>query len=213
MKINLTSVEQDHGIQLSGTTNDLIVAGLSFVLSLANFKQMSYLSRIFMGVAVVVIIYMFVQIMLVYFFIQSMEDEPGKLIVDKFNYEKPIFPYFYVVLAMGNGIYEGITIVPALYSNSRRQDNFLRMTSYSLTLIAISIISLAAMSLLSFKSQIEEIIFLNLRSGEIQNMIVLAYSATIIQQEAINIIPIVDIYANYKHRFFYNKEEKNPKKE
>lgn len=105
---------------MSGSTNDLMVASLSFVLSLANIKQMSYLSRIFLVVAVIVILYVFTQVLLVYLFMQSMESESGKPLEDKFQYEKPIFPYFYVVLAMGSGIYEGITIVPALYSNSRR---------------------------------------------------------------------------------------------
>lgn len=79
------------------------------------------------------------------------------------------------------------------------------MTTLSLSIVAVCVIILSVLTLLSFKSSIEEVIFLNLRSGEIQNLVTLAYSVTILQQEAINILPIIDIYANYKYRLISTK--------
>ena len=96
---------------------------MMFFISLSNLKQLSYFSRIFLMLTFVVIIYVGT-----YCFLMIFYENPLALHVKKSEtlftseyYNMDFFPLFFELLCQDSYMYEGIAMVPALYSNARDQ--------------------------------------------------------------------------------------------
>ena len=70
------------------------------------------------------------------------------------------------MFSQAQGTYEGITLVPMMYSNARNQDAFAKNISLSLAIIASTIILYAPFAIMAYQSKIQEIILLNLEFGQ-----------------------------------------------
>jgi hypothetical protein len=161
--MNLGDIIRQKGIHVSSVYLNLGIALIAFSLSWANIKQMSYISRITLMILFSVVLYVFAEasINCVYFYALNVDQGVS------FNYNKPFFPGFFIMLTQGTGAYEGIAIVPTLFTNSRHkgsfnQNVFITVMTYFLIIVVFSTVCLAA-----YKDKIEEVILLNLSMGQV----------------------------------------------
>ena len=99
------------------------------------------------------------------------------------------------------GLYEGIPLIPYLYSNSRSKKNFGKIQALTNTIIWIFILGFAPLCILAWRSNLREIVLLNLEFGEIETIIKLLYPLCLYYNIAINLIPMVGLFNNLKERF------------
>lgn len=92
-----------------------------------------------------------------------------KLIHNELTYEypwlRPFYPNFIDMFCQGDGVYEGITLIPALFSNAKNHETFYKNLRKALVIIGCGILIYAPMAVLAYGSKIQEIILLNLEYG------------------------------------------------
>lgn len=130
--------------------------------------------------------------------------EEAKVESNLSKFEKPMFPYFFVVLSMSSGAYEGVTILPNIYAHARHKEQANIMVSYAATTLMLILLLLTPICLLAYGDLIQEIVLLNLQPEGFQQGIIFLYSLTIVLGGAINMLPILDIMSNFQ--FFRGTE-------
>ena len=105
----------------------------------------------------------------------------------------PFLPYFFQFFSIASGTYEGIPLLPALFSNAKDQERVWLMVALVSVTVGIFVITLAPLCLLAYGRKIEEIVFLNLPPGDATHFIKFVFATIMIFNSAINVLPIVDI--------------------
>ena len=156
-----------------------------YLISMVDYKQLSYISRIGLYITVVVIIYVTLEVSIKYFFLKNLVT-PHKAWVS-FN------PDFLNIFAQASGAYEGIPLVPPLYSNARNKKNF----SYTMTIcigtLGLWIMVYAPLAVYVYGDKVREIILLNLEYGDFQSFLKASYAVVMVINVAITFMPINDI--------------------
>lgn len=74
------------------------------------------------------------------------------------------------------------------------------MISWGIVCIVSFLIVLSYLSVLAYGKKTQEIILLNLNSGDIQISLIVLYALTIIQMIGLNLLPILDIIENMNQK-------------
>jgi hypothetical protein len=115
------------------TTVSAIVIGLTaFFQTKANYKQISYLSRLGMYMTMLVVVYVTFEVFTKVYFLKGArlendaslkKNSPSSTFMplpeEDIPVLKPIFSGFFGVLVQASGVYEGIPLLPPLFSNAR----------------------------------------------------------------------------------------------
>ena len=80
----------------------------------------------------------------------------------------PFFPQFFDFFSQCTGIYEGIPLIPPLYSNSRNHKYFDYNMKIVTALVAIYAILIAPISVVTYGPTLREVVLLNLEFGVFQ---------------------------------------------
>lgn len=113
----------------------------------------------------------------------------------------PFVPYFLQFFSISSGTYEGIPLLPSLFSNAKDQERVWFMVALVSATVGIFVVTLAPLSLLAYGRKIEEIVFLNLPPGDATHFIKLTFALIMIFNSAINVLPIVDVCLAVRHHF------------
>ena len=66
----------------------------------------------------------------------------------------PIYPNLLDMMSQSVGIYEGITLIPALFSNAQDHKNFYRNLKYAILMICVPVMIYSPMAVWAYKSQL-----------------------------------------------------------
>ena len=137
----------------------MIICVITYLTSLGNYKQLSYVARVGVCVTFLVIIYVTMEISIKYqaFPNQKMHQQ-AKV---HFN------PDFFNMFAQASGVYEGIPLLPPLYSNARNKKNFSRTVTFCIILEGSWLMFYAPLAVAVYGDKVREIILLNLDYGDI----------------------------------------------
>lgn len=161
ISMNFSQIEATLDIRLTDFQNDLLVGGISFLFSFVELKQMTYFSQFFSTLAISVALYVLTYLLLVHSFQQSVDLESETYhvqVTSKFELEQPVFPGLACFLSIGVGLYEGIPIVPKIYSNTANKSNFLRICLICLLGIASMTLAMGVLGVLTYGQHTQEII-------------------------------------------------------
>jgi len=100
------------------------------------------------------------------------------------------------------GLYEGIPLIPQLYSNAKSKKNFGKIQMVTNTIIWAFILFFAPLCILAWKGDLREIVLLNLDYGDFETIIKLLYPLCLYYNIAINLLPMVGLLNNLKERFY-----------
>ena len=162
-----------------------IISLACYLLSLIDYKQLSYVSRIGLYVTAVVITYLTLEVSIKYFFFKKLVGPPQAWV--SFN------PDFLNVFAQASGAYEGIPLVPPLYSNARNKRNFSFTMTFCIVTLGLWIMIYSPLAVGVWGDKVREIILLNLEYGDFQSFLKGAYSIVMLMNVGIIFMPIKDI--------------------
>ena len=124
-----------------------------------------------MVVTVLTFVWMFMEI----FITNSYLDAEVRKHHEEFNQElevlKPFYPNFLDFFVTIPGLYEGIPIVPALYSNARRHRIVGCIMQVILGIIAVVTIIIAPFAVMAYGTNLKEIVLLNMDYGSFQQFL------------------------------------------
>lgn len=92
-------------------------------------------------------------------------------VLDNIPLARPFFPYFMENLSQATGLYEGIPMLPKLYSNARYKKNFSRIQSNVIVLIFVFVMLFSPLCVAAYGSNLRDIVLLNLDYGTFEMMI------------------------------------------
>lgn len=191
---------------------------ITYVLAMANYKQISYLARAVMAITGVVMIYItlvvFYKSYIQYAFVQKIEKlqtspslhnstnihhvNTADINDLRINWTLPFWPYFLNMVTQVTGIYEGIPLLPPLFSNARNQNSFETTVKYVLWTECAYVMIFSPICVLTFGYKLREIVFLNLEYGDISSFIKFNFGIVILFGVAMNFLPVPDIFANLR---------------
>lgn len=83
------------------------------------------------------------------------------------TFSKPWFPNLIILTSVGGGQFEGASLIPALYANTKRKENFNKVIFMSILCIFVYLLISSPVAILTFGMQIQEIVFMNLSQNQI----------------------------------------------
>ena len=104
-------------------------------------------------------------------------------------------------LSQSNGVYEGIPLLPSLYSNARHKRNFQGIVRNVMLVLFIFMLFFTPLCVAAYGSSLRDIVLLNLDYGTFEMMIQVAYSICLIFNISINIFPIIGIINALRERY------------
>ena len=106
---------------------------------------------------------------------------------------RPFIPNFMNYFSQASGVYEGIPMLPALYSNSQNKHNFIKVVMYVICIISCFLMLFCPLCILAYGTELRDMVLLNLPYGTYETMIQASYSMCLIYNIAINMFPIMNI--------------------
>ena len=132
------------------------------LITLSNYKQLSYLARAIMVLTLVCFFWMAIEVGMRF---GSVHHTARKIIQPEPPIFMPFYPNFFDFFSQCTGIYEGIPLIPSLYSNSRRHENFeLTMKSVT-TMVTGYALLISPLAVLTYGTSLKEVVLLNLKYG------------------------------------------------
>lgn len=106
---------------------------------------------------------------------------------------KPFIPNFMDYMSQATGLYEGIPLLPSLYSNAKNQAHFSCIVTTVMVSISIFVMLFAPLCVIAYGKNLREVVLLNLDYGTFEMYLQLAYSLCLVYNIAINLFPIIAI--------------------
>lgn len=101
---------------------------------------------------------------------------------------RPFFTNFMDYFSQASGVYEGIPLLPALYSNAKNKKSFQRTVIKVLLMISTFIVFFAPLCMLAYGKELRNVVLLNLPYGAYETMVQAAYSLCLIYNIAVNLL-------------------------
>ena len=199
---------------------------ITYVLAVANYKQIAYVAKAVMMITIMVIIYITFYVFYKFLMQQNLFKDTNSLhqlqsntthISDhtpspesdlKINWILPFNPYFINEVTQSTGIYEGIPLIPALFSNARNQDSFESTIKSVIITYSVYVQLFSPLCVATFGHKLREIVLLNLQYGEVSCFILLNYGIVMLFGSAMMFRPAVDIIANFRQNYLEQGEGK-----
>ena len=170
------------------------LSALIFVITLSNYKQLSYWARGVMAMTLIVMISLFTEVSVRYF---AGSPQPNK---NYFELE-PFYPNFMDFFINSNTIYEGIPLLPSLYANARRHKNFGSIMTGLLTANCAYIVILAPLAVITYGDSLREMVLLNLHYGDVARFTQLIYAIALAYNSGANLLPVIDAIISKKEKY------------
>mmetsp|Transcript_34640 Transcript_34640/g.52991 ORF Transcript_34640/g.52991 Transcript_34640/m.52991 type:complete len:141 (+) Transcript_34640:732-1154(+) len=77
----------------------------------------------------------------------------------------PFFPAFPVLFSQSCGMYEGIPMLPSLFSNARNQERVTLVVTSNILIILMASFLISPLGILAYGDKLQEIVLLNLEYG------------------------------------------------
>ena len=180
-----------------------------FLITLNNYKQLSYFSRIVLFISFTCIGYVgFYVVFVIYYGNPTAQTlRKGESVFTAPYYNKPFFPNFFDLLAQDTFSFEGIAMVPALYCNARNQHSVHRTIGFALLLVALPLSIYCPMCYIAFGNNTQYMVLMNLGQGIITEAAKVSYAVIVTTYNlGINMYPIFDILESKIKEF---KKEEN----
>jgi predicted histidine transporter YuiF (NhaC family) len=105
----------------------------------------------------------------------------------------PFYPNFPSVFAQISGLYEGVILIPSLFSNSQNQLNVDSIIRSVIWTIGLTVMVLSPLGILTYGSHLQEIILMNLQFGEVQFYIKIVYTVVMVYNITMIFLPILEV--------------------
>lgn len=175
----------------------MMVAGIAILLSFVDIKQMSQFSKFFSAIAIFVLVTV-ISIIVISYNINSNIKKMYNIPQDDFEFEKPFLPHFLLLISTGTGMYEGIPIVPKVFSNAKDQSRFIPLVTFNVIINGLIAGTLSIYSVLLYRGKTQESILSNVNRSWLTSL----QNLTIIQMMAFNAMPVFDIIKNVRDSAF-----------
>ena len=170
------------------------------LISFMNYKQVSYVARVAMMLTVFVFVYCFLEAGVKIIILENESKKSNMVEWASLLTVGPLMPGFLNMLSQATGMFEGIPLLPSLYSNARNQKNVSRVVALNLVVVFIASITFSPLGILAYGSRLQEVILFNVEFAPTQHIIKGIFASCMLFSAGMNTLPIIDIFYNFRHR-------------